>query len=451
MAEGLFRQSTQGRTDFRVLSAGLGAADGQPPTPYAVRAMKELGIDISRQRSRMLSADLVQQADYVFGMTHSHVDTVTLLYPPAAEKTFLLREFDETLDTFEKDISDPISGTYEVYVNCRDQIEQGIASLLRFVGRGELTAGGRAVPGARTAMVALGADHGGYELKEALKQHLQERGLSVTDFGANSRESSDYPDFAHGVAQTVASHKAQFGLLVCTTGVGMSMAANKVPGARAALVQDESTAVAARRHNDANVLCLAGKTTPPDLAKRILDAFLSAPFEGGRHERRVNKLEPRVVPPTLQLRNVDSIVAEAIEHERLRQQENIELIASENFVSPAILEAQGSVLTNKTLRPWSARATAVAQASDVFPTPPFPELIVINVDILKPNQTNPDLITKQNYLRELINLSNNSEYSLSLSRLMLISCPLYLTLRFTPFLNSHSRTFSRPSISLKSS
>ena len=108
MAEGLFRHAVKGRNDFRVMSAGVGAVDGLPPSDHAVAALKELGIDISRQRSHMLTADVVQQADYIFGMTHSHVDAITMLYPQAAEKTFLLREFDETLDSYENDISDPI-------------------------------------------------------------------------------------------------------------------------------------------------------------------------------------------------------------------------------------------------------------------------------------------------------------------------------------------------------
>src|SRR5882672_2498960 len=108
MAEGLFRNATLGRNDYRAISAGLGAADGQPPSVYSVQAMRELGLDISRQRSQMLTAELVKNADYIFGMTHSHVDTITLLYPQAVEKTFLLREFDQTLDPYEKDISDPI-------------------------------------------------------------------------------------------------------------------------------------------------------------------------------------------------------------------------------------------------------------------------------------------------------------------------------------------------------
>src|SRR6266481_2164779 len=136
MAEGIFRQAVRGRGDYRVLSAGLGAMEGQPPSAYAVQALKELGVDISGQRSHMLTPELVQQADYIFGMTHSHIDTVMMLYPIAAEKTFLLREFDETLDEFEKDISDPIGGSYDIYLTCRDQIEQGIASLLRFLDQG---------------------------------------------------------------------------------------------------------------------------------------------------------------------------------------------------------------------------------------------------------------------------------------------------------------------------
>src|ERR1700761_825965 len=160
MAEGIFRQAMKGRRDVQVISAGIGAMEGQPPSPYAVQAVKELGIDISKQRSRMLTAGLVQQADYIFGMTHSHVDTVFLLYPYAAEKTFLLREFDDTLDVFEKDISDPIGGSFEVYLNCRDQIEQGIASLLKFVDQGEAI---HASEGSAESAVtfALGADHAG--------------------------------------------------------------------------------------------------------------------------------------------------------------------------------------------------------------------------------------------------------------------------------------------------
>jgi len=223
MAEGIFRQAVRGRGDYRVLSAGLGAAEGQPPSPYAVQAVKELGVDISGLRSRMLTAELVQQADYIFGMTHSHLDTVAMLYPQVAEKSFLLREFDETLGSFEKDISDPIGGSYEVYLNCRDQIEQGIASLLGFLEPAQ-TLSER--PGAQRPDIGIAADRGG-------------------------------------------------------------------------------------------------------------------------EERKTDKMETRIVPTDFRLQAVDPEIATAIEREIQRQQQNIELIASENFTSPAVMEAQGSVLTNK--------------------------------------------------------------------------------------------------------
>ena len=347
MAEALFRQAVRGRGSFRVLSAGLGAVDGQAPSAHSVRAMRELGIDISHQRSRMLTAELVRQADYIFGMTHSHVETIALMYPQMAEKAFLLREFDDTLDPFEKDISDPIGGSFQVYVNCRDQIEHGIASLLIFMEQHNVLTTARGGALTNTLKFAIGSDHGGFELKEALKHKLQNLGLSLKDFGAQSKESSDYPDFAQTVALAVSSGQAEFGLLICTTGVGMSMAANKFAGIRAALVFNEEQAAMSRRHNDANVLCLGARCVTPELAGKILEAFLEAEFEGGRHERRVDKLDGHFVAAQLRLRQVDPAVAEAIEHERVRQQENIELIASENFTSPAVMEAQGSVLTNK--------------------------------------------------------------------------------------------------------
>ena len=348
MAEALFRRAAQGRGEFRALSAGIGAMDNQPPTPHSVAAMRELGIDISTQRSRMLTGDLVRQADFIFGMTHGHVDTIALMYPQAAEKTFLLREFDETIDPFEKEISDPIGSPYNVYVQCREQIAQGITALLKFMEQHEILS---APHGAKTTTVvnfAVGADHGGFDLKEALKKYLLARGLTVKDFGALTKDpADDYPDFAQPVAQAVAAGAAGLGLLCCTSGVGICIAANKVSGVRAGQAEDENDASLMRRHNDANVLCLSGKKTSIEQAKKILDAFIAGKFEGGRHERRVLKMDAKFAAAKFRLRNVDRDIADAIDHERLRQQENIELIASENFTSPAVMEAQGSVLTNK--------------------------------------------------------------------------------------------------------
>ncbi len=348
MAEGLFRHAVKGRGDFRILSAGIGAVDGQVPTDHSVRAMRDIGIDISGQRSRALTAELVKSADLILGMTHSHTDTVALLYPKAAEKTFLLREFDETLEAYEKDISDPIGSPFYTYVECRDQIEQGIVTLLKFMEQHNFLSKNQDPSSSSVTNFALGADHGGLELKESLKAFLRERGLTVSDFGATTKDpADDYPDFAKPVAEAVAAGKAELGLLICTSGVGVSITANKVTGVRAALIGDEESAAMSRQHNDVNVLCLSGKKTSTELGKKILAAFIGAKFEGGRHERRVLKMDSKFAPANLRLANVDPEIAAAVEHERKRQQENIELIASENFTSPAVMEAQGSVLTNK--------------------------------------------------------------------------------------------------------
>jgi len=338
MAEGLLRHALNG-TNIRVLSAGVGAGHGQPPSGHSVRALQEWGIDISQQFSRPLTLELVEAADLILGMTQSHVDAVLMMFPEAAEKMHRLRDFDPDLDELDRDICDPIGGSYDVYLACRDQIKAGIDAMLKTL---ESLATNAAC---QTLRLAVGADHGGYELKEALKQQLAARGLQVDDLGTHSRESTDYPDFARPVAQRVANGDADFGVLVCTTGVGVCIAANKVHGVRAALVADEPTAAIVRGHNNANVLCLAGNT-PAEAAGKMVERFLATPFDGGRHERRVNKLEGGSMSVN-QVRPVDPAIAGLLLQERQRQQENIELIASENFTSPAVMEAQGSVLTNK--------------------------------------------------------------------------------------------------------
>ena len=136
--------------------------------------------------------------------------------------------------------------------------------------------------------IALACDHGGYALKEILKAHLEERGIGCRDFGCHSTESCDYPVFGAQAARAVASGECPFGVVVCTTGIGMSMVANKVPGVRCALCHEPWSAQMTRRHNDANMLALGAGVTGPNLAIDILDAFLAAEFEGGRHQRRVD-------------------------------------------------------------------------------------------------------------------------------------------------------------------
>jgi len=138
--------------------------------------------------------------------------------------------------------------------------------------------------------IALGADHAGFQVKESIKRYLESAGHTVDDVGTGSEESVDYPDFAREAAGRVADGKDDLGILVCGTGIGMTIAANKVAGIRAALAQDPATARLAREHNNANVLAMGGRFLSSEQAVEMVREFLAAEFAGGRHERRVNKI-----------------------------------------------------------------------------------------------------------------------------------------------------------------
>jgi ribose 5-phosphate isomerase B len=139
--------------------------------------------------------------------------------------------------------------------------------------------------------IALGADHAGFELKEQIKQKLAAEGIAVDDRGTTSAASVDYPDYARAVAEEVAANQADLGILVCSTGIGMSIAANKVPGIRAAKVDTAFEAERSREHNDANVLTLGADTISADEAMKVVDTWLKTPFsKGERHQRRVQKI-----------------------------------------------------------------------------------------------------------------------------------------------------------------
>ena len=138
--------------------------------------------------------------------------------------------------------------------------------------------------------IALGSDHGGFVLKEDIKAYLTGEKQDVVDFGTDSEEPVDYPDYALRVAREVAVEACDIGILVCGTGIGMSITANKVPGIRAALCNDIFCAEHARRHNDANVLAIGGRVVEPDDAREIVKTFMTTPFDGGRHRRRIDQI-----------------------------------------------------------------------------------------------------------------------------------------------------------------
>jgi len=210
--------------------------------------------------------------------------------------------------------------------------------------------------------IVLASDHAGVEMKRRLREALEEMGVVAEDLGTGSGESVDYPDYASAVARRVSRGTADAGVLVCGTGLGMSIAANKFPGVRAAVLYDDAAARYARRHNDANVAVFGARTMDPGDAVRRLRLFLSEPFEGGRHQGRVSKIRDiersfsaspgagtagQGDPRMSFLKAADPEIYEIIRRETERQAFRLELIASENFVSEAVLEATGSVLTNK--------------------------------------------------------------------------------------------------------
>jgi len=197
--------------------------------------------------------------------------------------------------------------------------------------------------------VILGSDHGGFEVKQLSINLLQELGVETVDAGPEKPESVDYPDFVDAVCGAVTRGEATYGILICTTGIGMSIAANRYAHIRAALCTNAKLATLARTHNNANVLVMPGELDKPVLAG-ILEAWNSYAFEeGSRHERRIRKIDGLVEKgfDPISLRETDPEIYQVVEDEAGRQRHNIELIASENYASRAIQECSGSVLTNK--------------------------------------------------------------------------------------------------------
>jgi glycine hydroxymethyltransferase len=192
-----------------------------------------------------------------------------------------------------------------------------------------------------TYRIALGADHGAFAIKNAVAAHLAAAGHQIQDLGTDTDAAVDYADYAALVARAVADGTCDFGILACTSGVGMCIAANRHQHVRAAHARSVEEAIIIRQHNDANILCLAGKFSDAATSIAMAEAFLASAFAGGRHTIRVCKASGSRIAA------LDPAIYAAISAEENRQRNNIELIASENFASPAVMEAQGSVLTNK--------------------------------------------------------------------------------------------------------
>ncbi|NBS86928.1 MAG: aminotransferase class I/II-fold pyridoxal phosphate-dependent enzyme [Verrucomicrobia bacterium] len=347
MAEELFRSQVNGDRSIEVTSAGIGAVDGQSPSAYAIEVMKEKGLDISRLRSRPIQQEMVRKADCIFVMTYGHLDSLLLLYPSAAEKTFMLREFQPGLSPDEREVDDPIGQSRETYRACRDQIQDSIPSLMEVVRNG---VGAGVAPAGAAVAIGLAGDASGRILMSEAAEVLREEGCLTVMLSAGGTE--EFPEIAKAAAESIGSGRLQGAVLVGRSGIGLCMGANRFSSVRAVVANSPESARLARERYQANVLCLGADELGASDARACVQAWISASFRGARFEQPVNRLASlgkgsggNPVGPDVE--RTDPRVAEAIRREHRRQSENIELIASENFTSPAVMQVQGSCLTNK--------------------------------------------------------------------------------------------------------
>lgn len=302
-----------------VRSAGLAVAGtGQGATEHALQVMAEKGLDLGPHRSRPISPEELDAADLILTMTAGQKAEVFALRPRAADRLFVLREFTRGAAARRLDIADPLGRGLRAYRRIARELEKEVRRLVEVLvstyaaeedllmdvitkpetrrrdkGQAEAEAGPAPSPESRAKAgdaLAIGADHAGFRLKDELTGVAAELGYEVVDFGTGDSSAVDYPDLAAKVAHAVAAGRCRFGLLVCGTGLGMAIAANKVPGIRAVTCNSLYLARMAREHNDANVLCIGARVVGGELAAEILRVFLATPFGGQRHARRVQKI-----------------------------------------------------------------------------------------------------------------------------------------------------------------
>ena len=260
--------------DADVSSAGLAAYDGSPAAESARAVARERGLSLQDHRAQNLRAELLEGA-ICLTMTRSHQEEVRRRFPEAEGRVFSLGAYAGEPDV---DVDDPVGLGDGRYRETADRI----GALLR---RGKQRHGWLYLQAA-----GLGSDHAGFGLKRELAAALRQEGVPTHDYGTDSAERCDYPDFARAVGLAVAGGEVGAGVLICGTGIGMSISANKLHGVRAALASEGLGAELARRHNDANVLCLGARLTGPELAREAVLRFLRQSFDGGRHQGRVDKI-----------------------------------------------------------------------------------------------------------------------------------------------------------------
>jgi RpiB/LacA/LacB family sugar-phosphate isomerase len=275
----LLQSSGTGVEEYEVLSAGLNTVDGLSTSPEAVKTMADEGIDITHHKSRQLDAGLILNADYILTMTCTQRNYLQEKFLDKAPLIYTIHEFAGEDD---KDIIDPLGRGLEAYQECARQFKDLLPRVLNKIQ-------GLEKSDQEKRKLVIGGDHAGLELKNILIKTLESENYEILDCGTFSTESVDYPDFAEKVAAVVLKQKIT-GIIICGTGIGISIAANKIPGIRAALCYNLETARLAREHNDANIIALGARMLDTQLAIDVVKTFLVTEFAAGRHRRRVEKI-----------------------------------------------------------------------------------------------------------------------------------------------------------------
>ena len=329
---------------FTAESAGIYAPDGAPVSRAAFTVMAELGIDASNFRSRAFTPRRGEGYDLIVGMTRSHAALLRTAAPRLRERICTLIPGEDVPDPFGGDTAH----YRQVFGFMRQHLDNLITQLYNQLKETSDIMSIKEITG-RNLTIGVGTDHAGFSAKAKLIRLLENAGHKVVDFGpAGPDPADDYPDFSAPAARALSCGVIDAMVLICRTGFGMAMVANRFHGVRAIVAGTPELAAKGREHNAANCLVLPGDACDDDRIGCILKAFLSTPFSGEeRHARRLDKLERFTYDDIAALRATDPEIAAAIDRESARQNDGIELIASENFASCAVRAAQGSVLTNK--------------------------------------------------------------------------------------------------------